>query len=300
MLEMLKNYINIAKPGIIFGNLVSTAGGFFLAAKGRIDIAVLLATLSGVSLVVASACVFNNYVDRSLDRKMVRTRDRPLAKGTMSLKAALFYALFLGISGAALLWITANLLSTAIVLTGFTIYVGVYSLFLKRNSLYGALAGSLAGAAPPLAGYCAVSNHLDPAAAILLSIFILWQIPHSYSITISWLDDYAAAAIPALPIKHGITAAKRHVVGYIVAFVAAAPMLTFYGYTGYSYLAVATGLGLFWLYLAWSGHKTSDDRLWARKIYVFSILAIFALSVMMSVDFKAPPKSNLFLSYLFY
>jgi heme o synthase len=293
---VIKKYVLVTKPGIVIGNLITAAGGFLLASKGCIHIGVLLSTIIGISLVVASGCVFNNCVDRNMDRKMIRTRNRVLAQGLMSPKVAVCYAALLGMAGAALLGATANMLSVVIVLAGLAVYVGVYSLYLKRNSVYGTLIGSLAGAAPPLAGYCAVSNGFDMGAAILLSIFSLWQIPHSYAIAIFRFDDYAAAAIPVLPVKQGMSAAKKHIVGYILAFMAATLMLTFGGYTGYSYLAVAAALGLSWLYMAWSGCKTSDDRLWAKKLFVFSVVNIFVLSVMMSLDFTVPATANMFLT----
>jgi protoheme IX farnesyltransferase len=193
----------------------------------------------------------------------------------------------------SLLWIATNLLAVVIVLAGLVIYAGVYSLYLKRNSAYSVLIGSLAGAAPPLAGYCAVTGRFDLGAVILLSIFSLWQMPHCYAIAVFRLDDYTAAAIPVLPVKQGAVAAKKHIVGYILAFMAATLMLTVGGYTGYSTFAVATGLGLSWLYMAWSGYKTSDERLWAKKLFIFSILTIFILSVMMSIDFTAPVPSEI-------
>jgi protoheme IX farnesyltransferase len=297
MRERIKNYLLVAKPGIVFGNLISAAAGFFLASKGRVDGVALSATLIGISLVVASGCVFNNCVDRKIDRKMIRTRNRALAKGLVSLKTAVSYATILGIAGMVLLYAATNLLAVVIVTAGLVIYVGVYSLYMKRNSVYSTLIGSLAGATPPLAGYCAVTGRFDLGAVILLLIFSLWQMPHCYAIAVLRLDDYAAAAIPVLPVKSGTAAAKRHIVGYILAFMAATLMLTFAGYTGYSTFAVATVLGLSWLYLAWSGYKTSDERLWAKKLFIFSILTIFILSVMMSVDFTAPVPSEMLLSY---
>jgi protoheme IX farnesyltransferase len=296
MPEVIKKYMLVTKPGIVIGNLITAAGGFLLASKGCIHIGVLLSTIIGISLVVASGCVFNNCVDRNMDRKMIRTRKRVLAQGLMSPKVAVCYAALLGMAGAALLGATANMLSVVIVLAGLAVYVGVYSLYLKRNSVYGTLIGSLAGAAPPLAGYCAVSNGFDMGAVILLSIFSLWQIPHSYAIAIFRFDDYAAAAIPVLPVKQGMSAAKKHIVGYILAFMAATLILTIGGYTGYSYLAVAAALGLSWLYMAWSGCKTSDDRLWAKKLFVFSVVNIFVLSVMMSIDFTVPATANMLLT----
>jgi len=298
MSEVIKNYVRVTKPGIIFGNLITAAGGFLLASKGKIDIAALLPTLSGISLVVASGCVFNNCIDRNLDRKMVRTRNRVLAQGRMLTQVAVCYALLLAMAGTALLRTAANMLSVAIVLTGFAIYVGVYSLYLKRNSVYATLIGSLAGAAPPLAGYCAVSGRFDMGALILLSIFSLWQMPHCYAIAIFRADDYAAAKIPVLPAKQGMPAVKKHIFGYTLAFIAATLMPTFGGYTGYSYLAVAAALGLYWLYLSWSGYKTSNERLWAQKLFVFSILSIFILSVMMSIDATVVPvTSDMLLTY---
>jgi len=297
MAEEIKNYLLVTKPGIVFGNLITAAGGFFLASRGHIDIIFLLPTIIGISLVVASGCVLNNCIDRDMDRKMARTCNRVLAQRLMSPRVAVFYASFLGISGTALLWAAANMLSVVIVLTGFGIYVGVYSLFLKRNSVYATLIGSLAGATPPLAGYCAVSSRFDMGAVILLMIFSLWQIPHSYAIAVFRFDDYAAAAIPVLPIKQGVSVVKKHIVVHILAFMTATLMLTFGGYTGYSYLAVAATLGLLWLVMAVTGCKASDDRLWAKKLFVFSILNIFVLSVMMSIDYTVPAASGMLLTY---
>ena len=294
MSERLKNYLLVAKPGIVSGNLISAAAGFFLASKGQVDGVALPATLIGISLVVASGCIFNNCVDRKIDRKMIRTRHRALAQGLISLKVAVSYAMILGLAGLALLWAATNLLSVVIILAGLVIYVGVYSLYLKRHSVYGALIGSLAGATPPLAGYCAVTGRFDLGAVILLSIFSLWQMPHCYAIAVFRFDDYTAAAIPVLPVTQGTAAAKKHMVGYIFAFIAATLMLTFGGYTGYSTLAVATGLGLSWLYMTWSGYKECNQQLWAKKLFIFSILTIFLLSVMMSIDFTAPIPSKCF------
>jgi protoheme IX farnesyltransferase len=294
MSERIKNYLLVAKPGIVSGNLISAAAGFFLASKGQVDGVALPATLIGISLVVASGCVFNNCVDRKIDRKMIRTRNRALAQGLISVKNAVSYAMILGIAGMALLWVATNPLAVVIVLGGLVIYVGVYSLYLKPNSIYSSLIGSLAGATPPLAGYCAVTGRLDMGAVILFSIFSLWQMPHCYAIAVFRFDDYTAAAIPVLPVKQGTAAAKKHIVVYILAFMAATLMLTFGGYTGYSTFVVATVLGLSWLYMARSRYKASDERLWAKKLFIFSILTIFILSVMMSIDFTAPIPSKCF------
>ena len=192
---------------MVLGNLISAAAGFFLASKGQIDGHALLATLIGISLVVASGCVFNNCIDRKIDRKMVRTHDRALAKGVISLRIAVSYATILGVAGMTLLCAATNLLCVVITLAGLVIYVVVYSLYMKRSSVYSTLIGSLAGAAPPLAGYCAITGTFDMGAVILLSIFTLWQMPHCYAIAVYRLEDYTAAGIPVLPVKHSTACA---------------------------------------------------------------------------------------------
>ncbi|MCS3470668.1 heme o synthase [Pseudomonas sp. Pseusp122] len=282
----LKHFIQITKPGIIFGNVLSVAGGFFLASKGHIDFVVFLAAVIGTSLVVASGCVFNNCIDRDIDVKMERTRNRVLVQGLVSVKLALLYATVLGLGGVGLLYTYATPLAALFAVIGFVIYVGLYSLWLKRKSVHGTLVGSLSGAMPPVIGYVAVSNHFDLAALTLLVMFSLWQMPHSYAIAIFRFNDYLAAKIPVLPVERGIPVAKRHILIYILAFLIATLMLTFGGYAGLNYLAVAAGMGMYWLYMAWKGYKAVDDTVWARKLFVFSIFTITALSVMMSVDFQ--------------
>lgn len=296
MLALLKQYLNLAKPGIVFGNLISVTGGFFLASRGDVDLALYLATALGVSLVIASGCVFNNYIDRDIDQKMERTRNRVLAQGLISPAHAIVYACVLGVAGVALLYAASNTLAVMLVLMGFVVYVGFYSLWLKRSSVYGTLVGSLSGAAPPVVGYCAVSNEFDTGAAILLLIFSLWQMPHSYAIAIFRFNDYQAANIPVLPVIKGISAAKRHIVLYIAAFVVATLMLTLSGYAGYSYFVVAALSGAYWLWMGVSGYKAVDDRVWARKLFTFSIISITMLSVMMSVDFISAPEQALMTS----
>ncbi|WP_027349279.1 heme o synthase [Halotalea alkalilenta] len=283
---MFKKYLLVTKPGIIFGNLISVAGGFFLASRGSIDLLLLLATMIGVSLVIASGCVFNNFIDRDIDKMMERTRQRVLVQGLISGPVTILYACVLGVLGFATLYIAANPLAALFAGLGFFIYVVVYSLYLKRNSVYGTLVGSLSGAAPPVIGYCAVSGSFDAGALILLLIFSLWQMPHSYAIAIFRFNDYRAASIPVLPVERGIGVAKAHIVGYILAFAVATLMLTVSGYAGYGYFVVAVGMSAYWLYMALRGYVTSDDSAWARRLFVFSILIITSLSVMMSVDFQ--------------
>jgi len=284
---VLKDYLRVAKPWIVFANILSASGGFFLAAQGRIDAALFLAVVIGVSVVVASGCVCNNYIDRDIDTLMARTCTRPLARKAISARSSLIYALILGVVGVVILWLGTNTLTLVIVLAGFVIYVGIYSLVMKRTSAYSTIVGSLAGAAPPLAAYCAVTDRLDLGGLIVLAIFSLWQIPHSYAITIYRFKDYAAASLPVMSVRHGVATTKKDMVVHIIAFTLAAQLLTFCGYAGYAYASVVALLSLYWLSVAWSGPKALSELLWAKKLYILSIVTIVVLSVMMSVDYTS-------------
>ncbi|MFB6434805.1 MAG: heme o synthase [Candidatus Malihini olakiniferum] len=289
---MIKQYLQVIKPGIIFGNLISVVGGFLLASKGSIDYPLFIDTLFGVSLVLASGCVFNNIIDRDIDKKMERTKNRVMVKGLILIKVSICYATMLGIAGFSLLYVSVNPLAMWLTVIGFVVYVGVYSLYMKRHSIYGTVIGSLSGASPPIIGYCAVTNQFDLGALILLLIFSLWQIPHSYAIAIFRFKDYQAANIPVVPVVKGISVAKRQIRLYIIAFMVATLLLSVGGYTGYKYLAVAASLSICWLSMALSGYKRSNNnQLWARKVFFFSLVLITALSVMMSVDSMMPIQS---------
>ena len=101
---MLNNYYYLTKPGIIRGNLITATAGFFLAAQGSVDIGLLIAMLTGTSMVIASGCVLNNYLDISIDKKMPRTKNRALATGSISNQNALIYAFVLGLGGEIILF----------------------------------------------------------------------------------------------------------------------------------------------------------------------------------------------------
>jgi heme o synthase len=283
---VIRSWLQLTKPGIVLGNLISASGGFLLAARGHIDAARFAAVFLGIALVVAAGGVCNNVVDRDIDAMMARTRHRAMALGLIAPAPALRYAALLGLAGLALL-AAINILTALLALFGLLVYVGLYSLLLKRRSMHGTLVGSLSGAVPPLVGYCAVAGRVDAGALLLLLMFALWQMPHSYAIAIFRAEDYAAAGIPVPPLTLGTAAAKRHIAYYIVAFTLTAMLLTAAGYTGDAYLAVALLAGLYWFALALSGGHTLDDRGWARRVFACSLYTIVVLSVMMSVDFAA-------------
>ena len=140
---------------------------------------------------MASACVFNNYIDRQVDKKMERTKNRALVTGLISGRNAILFATLLGLIGNLILFLYTNLLTVFVAGLGFFVYVVLYSLW-KCRTIYGTAIGSIAGAVPPVVGYCAVSNHFDAGALILFAMMVLWQMPHFFAIALLHFDDYAA------------------------------------------------------------------------------------------------------------
>ncbi|TBW51311.1 protoheme IX farnesyltransferase [Marinobacter halodurans] len=284
---MLGQFIALTKPGIIFGNSISVMGGFFLAAQGEFSPGLFIVTLVGLALVIASGCAFNNLIDRDIDAVMERTRNRPLVQGTITPATTLGFATLLGLAGFTMLLAT-NVLTAGLAVFGFAIYVGAYSLYSKRHSVYGTLIGSLSGAVPPVVGYCAVTGQFDTGAAIILVTFCLWQMPHSYAIAIFRFRDYQMAGIPVLPVVKGIRTAKFHIVGYTIAFMLAALSLSLAGYTGIAYFVVMLLMGLYWLKLGLAGFRTEDNVKWAKGNFGFSILTVCVLSLMMGINGVLP------------
>jgi protoheme IX farnesyltransferase len=284
----VKQYYALTKPGIIYGNVLTAIAGFLLASKGHVGWWLLAATLGGMSAVIASACVFNNYIDRDIDKRMARTKKRALVSGVINGRNALIYATILGIVGFLILVSWVNLLVAAIGLVAFIDYIVLYGLA-KRRSLHGTLVGAIAGAAPIVAGYCAVTDHFNGAALILFLILACWQMPHFYAIAMYRFDDYKAAGLPVLPVKKGRRATKIQIVLYVIAFGVATGLLTVFGYTGYGYLIIMLLLSLAWLWLGLQGfQKDNNDKKWARQMFLFSLVMILALSVMLSLNSLLP------------
>ncbi len=280
---MFKPYYTLTKPGIIYGNILTAGAGFLLASHGHPELLRLGLTLTGIALVIASACVFNNYLDRDIDRQMQRTKNRALVTGEISPSRALTYGAILGVAGFTILAGFTNTITFAIGVIGFVSYVVIYT-YAKRITPYGTLLGSISGSTSLVAGYCAVTNSFDLGAAILFLIMAIWQMPHFYAIAAYRLRDYADASIPVLPVSKGMKLTKRHITLYIAAFIGATALLTAFGYTGYIYLIVMLVLGLGWLRLALKGFGAVDDTKWAQHVFRYSLVVLMTLSLVMSAN----------------
>ncbi len=262
---------------------MTATAGFLLAAKGQINPGLLLAAVAGVSLVIASACVFNNYLDRNLDNKMGRTKKRALASGTIPTSHALFFAGLIGLSGMALLLLTTGFLTGLVALAGFVVYVLLYTP-LKTRSVHATLVGSIAGAVPIVTGYSAVTGRLDAGALLLFLVLVIWQMPHFYAIATYRYYDYFGANVPVLPVKKGFAYTKIVIVLYILAFFAATSLLFVFGVAGFIYFAVMLASSLIWFFMALQGFKTQENAVWGRRVFRFSLVVLLLFCLTISLD----------------
>jgi heme o synthase len=285
---MLKKYLFLTKPGILFGNFVTTLGGYFVAAQGSVDFLLLFLTLLGTSLVVASGCVINNVIDQDIDQKMQRTQNRAMVKKTISESVALIFASVLGLLGFSILWFWVNAYAFLFAMIGFVVYVVFYSLWTKRTTIHQTLIGSISGAAPPVIGYTAVAHQFDLGALLIFLAYALWQMPHSWAIAIYRFDDYKNAGIPILPVARSIVRTKIESLIYVLLFSLSMNALYFYGYANIVYLLILNLLCIYWLYLSIIGFQASNDQLWAKRYFLFSVLLITVISICFSFTATAP------------
>lgn len=219
---------------------------------------------------------------------MERTKDRALVSGTISVRNANIFATVLGISGMVILIAYTNLLTAIIGIVGFISYVIIYG-YAKRESVHGTLIGTISGATPIVAGYCAVTNQFDLGAALLFLILVFWQMAHFFGIAMYRHDDYAAAKIPVLPVVKGMHRTKIQTQLYSLGFIAATLALSVFGYTGVTFAVVMAIIGTYWFYLGLKDlRSTKDDSKWGKKMFLFSLLVIAMLSLMLGVNSLLP------------
>jgi protoheme IX farnesyltransferase len=284
---MLKDYYKLTKPGIIYGNDLSAIAGFFLAANGHVDIKLFIAMILGLSLIIASACVFNNIYDSKIDALMQRTKNRAIPSGAIKKSNAIIFALTLLALGTYCLQLTTYY-SLCAALLGFTTYVFLYTP-LKHKTTYATLIGAISGATPPVVGYTAIMNKYDLTAVLLFLILVFWQMPHFYGIAIRRMEEYKSAQIPVLPIAKGLRKTKIEIVIYIILFLVSALSLSYFKITGKTFAVIMLALGLYWLKVSLEGFKKEVDEVkWAKKVFLFSLQILLILSIILSLNFLLP------------
>jgi protoheme IX farnesyltransferase len=259
---VLGAYVALTKPRIIELLLVSTVPTMFLAAGGFPPLGLVLSTLAGGALAAGSANALNCYIDRDIDEVMTRTARRPLARHTVTPRAALVFGITLGVLATALLWATTNALAAALAVVAILFYVLVYTLLLKRRTSQNIVWGGAAGCMPVLIGWSAVTGGLTWAPLVLFGVIFFWTPPHYWPLAMKFKDDYARAGVPMLPVVATQHAVAKQILWYSWAMVATSLLLWPLA-TGWIYGAGAIVLGAVFLVGA---HRLERGIAHGRKV----------------------------------
>lgn len=281
--QTLRTYYRLTKPGIVYGNALAAGAGYFFGALGDPAWGVFAAMLVGICAVMASACVYNNVIDRDIDAKMERTKRRAVVTGSISPTHALIFATILLILGLGVLWLGTNPLTVLVAAIGHVAYVILYGIA-KRRTVHGTLVGTISGSTPPVIGYVAATGQFDSIAALLFLVLVAWQMPHFYAIAIFRRDDYAQANIPVLSVVQGLTATRRQIIAYVVLFILLCLSLgVFAGLSLFATLILLL-VGAYWLYLCLEPIGQGGMNGWARRQFGWSLSVLLVLCLVLSLD----------------
>jgi protoheme IX farnesyltransferase len=283
----LKTYYQLTKPGIIYGNLITALAGYLFASHWHININTLLATLVGLGLVIACGCVLNNVIDKEIDSKMKRTKNRSIVVGHVSIQSAIIYGVVLGVIGALLLIKFTNNLTALVAIFGLISYLGFYG-YAKRKTVYGTLVGAIAGSIPLVVGYTSVTNYIDLIGLILFMILVCWQLSHFYAISLYRKDEYMAANLPVWSVVKGDQSTSVQILGFIILFSLFEGSLFLLGSTGFLYLILITLTGAYWYIDSFRTISSMTPKAWGRRVFSTSLTVLLITSLGLALGPIAP------------
>ena len=280
-----RDYLELTKPRVVALIVLTAIVGTLLATPGMPPLDALIFGNLGIALAAASAAAVNHVLDRRIDAQMARTRLRPLPTGHLSPAQALTFALVLGVLSMVVLVAFVNVLTAVLSFGSLILYAVLYTVWLKRATPQNIVIGGAAGAAPPVLGWVAVTNHIDAHALLLFMIIFAWTPPHFWALAIARRHDYAKANVPMLPVTHGVAFTRLHVLLYTVmlATVTLLPFMT--GMSGLIYLTAALLLNVRFLWHAVALRLArQDDSAQAMRTFRFSITYLMWLFLALLLD----------------
>ena len=287
-----RDYKELTKPNVVLLMILTSAIGMFMAVPGMVPLDVLVFGNLGIALCAGAAAAVNHLVDQRIDLEMARTNQRPVARGRLSNKQAAVFALLIGGLGMAILYFIINPLTAWLTMASLVGYAFVYTMFLKRATPQNIVIGGLAGAAPPLLGWTAVTGEIHGHALLLVLIIFAWTPPHFWALAIHRREEYAKVEIPMLPVTHGVAFTKLHILLYTIILF----LITMLPYvprmSGPLYLLGAAVLGGGFLYWAIELMRGKNPRA-PMETFKYSIIYLMALFVVMLVDHYVFPVSTL-------
>ncbi|KPD20717.1 MULTISPECIES: heme o synthase [Idiomarina] len=278
-----RDYLELTKPRVVALLLLTAVVGMCLATEELVSMNVLVPALAGIGLMSAAAAAINHLVDRHIDAKMARTLRRPLPQGNLSPTKVTVFAATIGAIGFVTLYAWVNPLTAWLTFASMVGYAVVYTMFLKRATPQNIVIGGLAGAAPPLLGWTAVTNEINAPAVLLVMIIFTWTPPHFWALAVHRAKDYARAEIPMLPVTHGIDFTKTCIFLYTVLLTVVCLMPFLIGMTGMIYLVGVSLLNAIFLAYAWK-LKYAPSKKTAFNMFAFSIWHLMLLFVILLVD----------------
>ena len=283
MLARWPDFLELTKPRVVALMLITAVIGMCMAVPGFVPWQPLILGNIGIAFCAGAAAAINHVVDERIDQKMSRTTNRPVAQGRVSQSEAIVFATLLAILGTALLATTVNVLTAVLTVASLVGYAFIYTMFLKRATPQNIVIGGLAGAAPPLLGWTAVTGEIHAHGLLLVLIIFAWTPPHFWALAIHRKEEYAAVGIPMLPVTHGNRFTALHILLYTILMflITLLPYITLL--SGWIYAVAATLLGLRFLY--WSieilREKNPDAPMATFK---FSITYLMVLFIAMLAD----------------
>ena len=276
-----RDYLELCKPNVVALMILTSVIGMLLATEQGLPVQILLFGNLGIALCAGSAAAVNHIVDRNVDDKMARTADRPIAQGRLEPQQAVIFALLTGLAGMVILLLFTNVLTAWLTLASSVGYAFVYTMFLKRATPQNIVIGGLAGAAPPLLGWVAVTGEIHHNALLLVLIIFAWTPPHFWALAIHRKEEYAQANIPMLPVTHGEKYTKINILLYTVMLMVITTLPYLTGMFGLLYLVGSLLLGgrfLYWAIFMWF------DKDSGMKTFRFSIIYLMVLFALMLLD----------------
>lgn len=278
-----RGYLELTKPGVQALLFVSCASGMLIGSDFDPPIMTFFFGLIGISFLAASSAVVNHFFDKHIDSKMNRTSDRPLVNGSISDNSAIIFSILLYCSGSWMLLAYANFLTWLLTTLTFIFYGFIYTKYLKFMTSQNIVIGGLAGAMPPLLGWAAITNTIEPNALLLVLIIMVWTPPHFWALAVYRVEDYTDAAVPMLPVQKGVAFTKQHILLYTFLLLASTMLPYAVGMLGEIYLLSALVLGVIFLSYSYRLYKDDSNSL-AMPTFAYSIIYLAALFAAMLVD----------------
>jgi protoheme IX farnesyltransferase len=273
----------MTKPRVVLLMLLCALVGMFLAVPGMVGLETIVFGLTGIALVAGSAAVVNHIADAEIDARMARTRSRPVAMGRVGTRQGLVFSAVLGVAGMLVLYILVNPLTAWLNFASWVGYGIIYTLFLKRATPQNIVIGGLFGAAPPLFGWTAVSNSIEPGGLLLVLIIFAWTPPHFWALALDRKEEYASVDVPMLPVTHGDAYTRQHIFYYTLILFAGSLLPFVIAMSGFLYLAGALALGGVFVYRAIEVLRNRNPQA-PMQMFRYSIVYLMALFVVLLVD----------------